>query len=159
MCGENNKCPKWEYCEHLEQEDRWTPRYRFVRQSIVKTRCFEQPNGFSPFWTLWRTRIEIAHQKVGTAASASKPSTTKRKKKKDFNGLKRRRRRRDFYRGRQKIHHRTDRGPPRLREGREGRGDTRSVRDYINLRGKEALPSLVLQILDEGTAKSYQIAE
>ena len=74
-------------------------------------------NHFLQFWTLWRTWIEIAHQKVGTAASASKPSTTKRKEKKkkeDFNGLKRRRRR-DFYRRRQKIHHRTD--PHASREG------------------------------------------
>ena len=69
-------------------------------------------------WTLRRAWIEIGHQKVGTAVSASKPSTTERKKK-DFNGL-RRRRRRDFYRGRQKIHHRTT--DPTPKRGREGSG-------------------------------------
>ena len=107
-------------------------------------------NHFLQFWTLWRTWIEIAHQKVGTAASASKPSTTKRKEKKkkeDFNGLKRRRRR-DFYRRRQKIHHRTD--PHASREG--GKKRHKIGQRLYQSEGKRGAPLTVQQILGRRTA-------
>ena len=136
---------KGEYGAYLGQKGVWLDRI-FDESNI-------QIVSFLQFWTLWRTWIEIAHQKVGTAASASKPSTTKRKEKKkeDFNGLKRRRRR-DFYRERQKIHHRTD--PHASREGgREGGKKRHKIGQRLyQSEGKRGAPLTAQQILGRRTA-------